>query len=893
MAKLDPSPIRRFLVALALSGVVAVPTQGCDSDPETAAPRDEIEAVPFASTKMLSAEDLASLEPDAGDGRLVFRQAPKSLDGARRGTVIVGGPSASSPNGLLRVVIDTERSGETLSLRTAIAPPQLAFRKLHARVARPVSLDDGPLVTHEVSSPLGIGGTSERKVPVNVVLFDGDGDTSTTNDQLRIEGSFSGAVAYDLSLDVDWGDIFDLPAAVAACVESLAGVFVGETPSCALEDLLPEVKLAFTVDPSVASELRIVGQASLAFEKEFEIATVHLPPLILPPLVFVPTLDIIASVEGGASASFRAGVSGEVVLTSSASISSRTAGRPVVSLPKVKETRFDVIEPEVGLHAHATATAGVRLGMSLYGVAGPYATAEASLALVADPARSPCWELRSGISSRLGARITSPSLPVLGHVTLLDWSSPRFQPLDVVVASGACKDPPPGASHLPPGSGPDAAALRSPAFEPWSTLHHEIASETAAGVGPASTGIVFSDLSRAIDGRWLVAGSDARALIKIDDRGARIWAARYLAESDAPLRVVRTVPTRDAAIAVLAAADSGSSFELLRVGQGGGVAFRRSYSFDVDACTTPAPRLLANDGASGAGTGFLVAGECLAQGSAFVVHVDGSGGVLGASMWRHPEGAAAGISPTAITRTGPASELVLVGDVRGASGDGMFVARLDDGGGIRTSSSYIACDTAFNLSPTTVTAAASNGITVAGGSHGQSRAFVARIHEDGGVGFVTYPGMTDGSGAVFVASDIAELPTTGFVMVASSVERTGDGAEAVPAVALVGLDAAGRATWLKRHTPDATRPSSFGALRLTTDGGAMVAALASGDGAAGAAWTMKAYAKDGGLGAAPVVTSTRPVDDGPACAVHRSSFAPNVAALGVIAETRAVRVQKQ
>lgn len=878
-------------IAFALPLLCILPTQACSpEDGSSSARGDEVVAIPFPSTKMLSAEDLGSLEPDAGDGRLVFHHTPKSLEGVARGAVIVGGPSAATPNGLLRVVVDAERSGETLTLRTALAPPQLAFRKLHARVARPVSLDDGTLVSHDTSAPLGVGGTSQRKAPVNVVLFDGDGDKSTTNDQLRIEGSFSGAVSYDLSLDVDWGDVFDLPAAVTSCIESLAGALAGKKPSCALEDLLPEVKVAFTVDPSVASELRLVGQASLAYEKEFEIATVHLAPLILPPLVFVPTLDLIASVEGGASASFRAGVKGHVALTSSVTVSSRTAGRPLVSPPKVKDTSFDVEEPEVGLHAHAKTKAGVRLGMSLYGMAGPYATAEATLALVADPTRSPCWELRSGLSSRVGARITSPNLPVLGHVTLVDWSSPPFEPLDVVVASGTCKDPPPGATHLPPGSGPDAPALRSPTFEPWSILQ-DGASDAAATSGPALTGLVFTDLSRAIDDRWLVAGSEARSLIKIDDRGQPIWSARYLAESDVALRILRTVPTRDAAVAVLAAADAGSSFELLRVGQAGGIAFRRAYSLPLDACATPAARVLANDGSDGAGTGFIVAGECLGQGKTFVVHLDAAGDVLGARLWSDPSGTG-GLSPTTVARIG--SELVLAGDVRGTpSGDGMFLARLDDAGELRSSRGYLACETSFNLSPTAVIPAESGGLTVAGGSHAQSRAFVLRIRENGDVGFVTYPGLAAGSAPVFVASAIAELPTSGFVMAASVVELTGDGAASVPAVALVGLDAAGRPAWVRRHAPDAARASSFGALRLTPDGGAVVTALAAGDASGGSVWTMKAYAKDGGLGNVPVVTTSAALDDGPACPVHPFAFAPTIAELEVVAETRAVRVEKR
>jgi len=101
---------------------------------------------------------------------------------------------------------------------------------------------------------------------------------------------------------------------------------------------------------------------------------------------------------------------------------------------------------------------------------------------------------------------------------------------------------------------------------------------------PSLTGIVFSDLTRAIDDRWLVAGSEARSLLEI---------------------------------------------ELLRVGQAGGVDFRRSYTLPLDVCATPAARILTNDGPSGTGTGFIVAGECLSQRRGFVVHLDASGAVLG------------------------------------------------------------------------------------------------------------------------------------------------------------------------------------------------------------------------------------------------------------------------
>ena len=275
-----------------------------------------------------------------------------------------------------------------------------------------------------------------------------------------------------------------------------------------------------------------------------------------------------------------------------------------------------------------------------------------------------------------------------------------------------------------------------------------------------------------------------------------------------------------------------------------------------------------------------------------MVHLDASGAVVGASLWTVQDDG--GLSPSAITRTGSGAELVLVGDARNAaSGDGMFVARLDDAGGLRSSHGYVACETAFNLSPTAVIAAESGGITVAGGSHAQRRAFVARIHENGEVGFVRHPGLAGGNSPLFVASDLAELPTSGFVMAASTVELTGDGAAAVPALALVGLDAGGRPMWLKRYAPDARRAASFGALRLTPDGGVTVTALVAADDGAGSLWTMKAYAKDGDLGEAPVSTSTFALDDEPSCGLRRFELAPRVTELAVVAETKPVRVERR
>lgn len=865
--------------ALLLLGLVvfSIVSGACGSDSAAVGTiADEVEAVPFASTKMLQTSDLSSLHPDAEDGNLVFDHAPALLGDVAPGTIMIAGVSAATPHGFMRVVTDVQRAGDVLTLKTMGAPPQLAFQKLHARLSRPVSLDNADPVPGTLE-PLGIGGTSERQVPVNVVLFDGDGNKDTTDDQLRIEGSYKGALTYDLSLDVDWGAVTELPSVVKDCIASAIKIVVGEKPKCNPEDLIPEVKVKFTVDPAVSSDLHLVGGASLGFEKEFEIATVSLSPLVLGPIVFLPRLEIIAKVEGGASASFKAGVSADMTITTSVAVSSKSAGNPTFSPPAIKDKNFHVDPPEVGLSAHAQANAGVRFVMPLYGTIGPYATAEATIALEADPSKSPCWTLRAGLESVIGVKITTPALPFLGHVDLVDWKTAPFKAIDEEVASGSCIDPPPGVSHLPPGSGPDAPALRDPTFTPWSHVEPGAADATASS-GPSVTGVVFSDLQRAIDGRWLVAGSDSTSLLKIDDSGKPIWTAAYTGgDTGAGIRILRTVPRKDASIVALGSGVGGAAFTLVDLGQSGAVRSARSYALPLDACATPTAKLLAAD----ADTGFLVVGLCQSQGKAFIVHVDALGYVQDAHMWT-ADGFGT-IAPNAINRT-TTNQLVLTGQLAGTSGsDGMFVTRLDEAGNVAASDVYYACDAAANLTPTSVLPAPSNGLTLAGGSFAQGRAFVARLFENGDVGFVTYPGIKDGHAPVFVASAIAELPTSGFVMTASTVELTGEqGVTTIPGVAVMGLDAQGHTSWAKRYAL-VGNASGYSAVRLTTDGGALVTSYAGPvDDSSGATWTMKVFAKDGTLTDRAVSPIGFTADDGATdCALRRAAFAPAVTDLAV------------
>ena len=120
---------------------------------------DEITAIPFPTTIELSAEDLASLESAGDDGTLVFDPAPASLADVEVGRIRVGGVSDETPAGLLRAVLAVERDGDRLTLGTAVAPIQLAYRKLHVKLAKRSSAVVGAAARRAALPAEGVGGT--------------------------------------------------------------------------------------------------------------------------------------------------------------------------------------------------------------------------------------------------------------------------------------------------------------------------------------------------------------------------------------------------------------------------------------------------------------------------------------------------------------------------------------------------------------------------------------------------------------------------------------------------------------------------------------------------------------------------------------------------------------
>lgn len=852
-----PAPVR--VAALAVITLLALASCGDGATPPRAT--DEIEYELFDSTRVLQPADLAALEQSAPDGTLVFREEPEALRGVAVGDVLLAGISGPTPHGLLRVVAQVDRSAGALTLRTAAAPVQLAFRRLHAKVRREVDLAERPIDTAGAAGVVRsglLGGSGQRSQKYEILVFDGDGDEATTNDQVRIDATLAGGYTYELTADFDWGAIDRLPEAVTSCLESVVNVLVGDPPSCSIDDLLPEAKTTFAVKPTLSADVEARGAAVLDYEKDLQVGVVFLPPYPLGPLVFVPTIDVLGHVEGGASARFQMGASARAVLETSVSVSTKTGGTPQVTPPRLADWSVDVRPPEVDLHAHAEARVGARLNVALFGVAGPYASASAVARIDAAPLEDPCWKVNLALEADLGARITTPRLPLLGYVTLVHWHAQPVRPFDQEVARGTCTlpdDPPP-----PPGSGPTVRTYQDPPFAPWAyVLGGEVDGTSAPAVGALNAG--SPSLVPSIDGRWVAAGAAAGAMHKIDGDGAMTWAAKLVSDGARALRPLRTVPARDGGLVALLRAENGASFVLARTSQAGAPTAASAYALP-DGCAAEPVDLVRQ------GSGFAVVGWCRGTNDGWLVRVDAALGVVRAG--RLGADGVQRLVPTAALPSGDAVVVTGWTQIAGAP-DHAFVTWID-GEDRPARSTAFTCPERLTIEPSAIVEATDGGVTIVGTANGLG--LVARVRADGALGFARFPNVGAGVADGFAVSAVAELPSTGLIIAGSIGDATGT---APPATVLAGLDAGGRTLWARSYALAGPEPRAlvWPSLRLTDDGGALVTAIAGpAGGRDGDLVALKVRAKDGFLGDGTPVTSAPLALDVGECAVETRAFSP-------------------
>lgn len=898
------------MIAL-FAGVTAasLATSACSSDDAAAtrpASDDVAEYELFSNTIVLDAPKLA-VQSETG-GKLVFTSPPASLDSVHKGSVLVAGMGTSTPRGLLRYVKSATRQGDVLTLETADAPPQLAFRKLHVRATRttpmignlksgwpaPSVLSASLLLSPQVASPPGsiplfdLGGVDFKKtLPFDFYPFDGDGDLKTTSDQVHAHAEFYGAFKFNVGIDVDWGAVEDLPSAALDCVgEWLTG------GSCNPMDLLPEAVVRLDVDSGLGAKALLEGAAYREFKVPVEFPSIALDPIPIGILVFFPSVEFYGEASGKASSRFLIEASAGLQLAGS--IESGTSGSLEVSGFEPKPT-FDASTPTITLQANGKAEAGVKLELKLYDIAGAWAGLGAYARVEADQLATPCWKLHGGLEAKVGYVIELDAGP-LGLLTLAEGHK-DIPIVDEELTSGSCKLPEDGGPATP-GSGPTNETMLHPSFTPWSRTYS--GSEIIRPSTDAA-GLRWAQLSQSIDGNWLLASSDGRALSKADSSGKLVWSKKYYrddlsAPGDPPIRPVRVVPGDDATNLVVT-----HPFGVMKVGQAGGVAWVKS--FDLPAASESGPYGDSNDQkkltdavSDGAG-GMVVTGTYLPDGTGagltngLVLRLDRDGSITQSMVLKDPS---MHVYPTVIVAS-PLGSLVsgyLWTDAP-KSRFTAFALLVKPDGTVAWSTAFQGCADAEDARPAAGLLSTKGDLVLTGSIGSFRRGFIARFAPDGSLNHASMP-WTGSDLSYFSPSAIRELPTTGYLL-AGRFTKDYDPEDTF----LASIDVAGNPLWLQRYVIESSDPglpaeSSFPGIALTDDGGAMVLTHATWQGAGvGSLWLFKALARDGTLPFNPTKAGTVPytLQTADACAITTSAWSPVVAKLAVSAAPRTVKVE--
>ncbi len=844
---------RTSSVSFALVVGCVLASSGCHSSapaaPALPGPLKSLDYALLATTIQLDQAALDALQSSAADGTLTFASTPSVLQGVQRGAVIVAGASSAAPMGLLRIVASADSSSGQLVMHTIGAPLQLAFQRLHltasdsiASLASPGSSWNQPDLT-----PKGTGGASGTQ-SIDFLLFDGDGDPKTTYDQLRVHGDLGGSVDYDVGIDTDWGQV-EAASAVPGCAEQL--LTIGILGKCQL----PSIKAHFYVTPSTSADVTFEGAAFASFKKKLTLASTLIAPgvITIGPLAFTVNLDVTATLSGQASASFQVGASASASLETGLDFDSDTG----VSF-KTPSPSFDFkpLASKVDLEAGAKVQVGPSLAFRLYDAIGPYAGIYAGASVKADLAKNPCFDLHAGIDADVGFSLTLPTLGTLFN------ESKQIGILDKSIATGSCT-PPAGSSSLPPGAGPDAQHLASPTFTPWSRT-------LASPVGEMPTDdaqLAWMDVSRAIDGRWVLAGSGVDALTKLDDTGNLVWSKQYLdpdtaSTAPAPYAMVRSLPTLDAGLFVV-----GEPYSLFEIGQAGGVVWASRFSPPGTISETgPNGRLtdqrtfqsVASDGAGG----FWVAGSYeptdADPSSIWLLHAGGDGSIQSSKLI----GAGASgpfLYPTSLVAQATGVQLAGLAWDKASNGRQGFVASVGADGSVAWAERLPGCagigSGGMQISDARVLS--SGDLLVAGQIDLGRRGVLAELGPTGAVRWASSPWANDAlSNLTFSA--VRELPTTGFLAVGNYMNHYDP-----DRLMLAALDVQGKVLWMKVYDQLSTESGTAAdhkipSLALTDEGGALVVGYTDAPTPSSSRnlWAFEAQAKDGAIAFTPGVATT-------------------------------------
>lgn len=377
---IDAIPIGTYILQVDLPGVTFNPDKR-EINAETTGSQDFdlLISDPVITPETVVLTDLSNqyLDGVSYDGETItFTQMTSELEQVDVGDIIVSGVSAVDPDGYLRKITSITNPGAGVIFATVPATLEesiqdgSAFMMDTLQPSKVISMAALPGVTMlapRPNEPL----TFYFNVD-DVVLYDDDGNPSTTNDQIRANGSIEFDMEFVFYLDMQWFQVR---------------------------------RFSLTNENTLRDTLEIFTEVELAsLEEEAILATQYFSPITLMvgplPVVFVPKLDLVVGVDGSVKVGISTEVSHEFSMRAGIQYQYSNGWSPIAEVTNT----FTFTPPHLTFEMTLKGYFGARFNLYLYGLAGPFVKITPYLEIKVEPLEQPWWTLYGGLDVPVGFR---------------------------------------------------------------------------------------------------------------------------------------------------------------------------------------------------------------------------------------------------------------------------------------------------------------------------------------------------------------------------------------------------------------------------------------------------------------------------------------------------------
>ena len=312
---------------------------------------------------------------DSANYTITFSKNITSSYQFKAGDIIV----SAAGEGLLRKVQNVSESGNEIIVQTVPASLTEIIQQGSVEYDQPLTISQVKSIDYYytgIKLKTDNSKGAEQSLfdwDINSVLYDNDGNLSTTGDQINLTGTFSCDWRFALKINVG------------------------------LKAVLKEVKFGFESNENL--DLQLLAGMQYSFEKKITLANVNFAPITVfigtVPIVFTPQLKVSVGVDGSANASLTSEITQSISFKSGVQYLQGKGWSPFNTFNKT----LGFQPPQLNMNAGAGAYLKPELLLKIYSVAGPYVNLKLYGRLDADLLQTPWWKLYGGITMNAGAKV--------------------------------------------------------------------------------------------------------------------------------------------------------------------------------------------------------------------------------------------------------------------------------------------------------------------------------------------------------------------------------------------------------------------------------------------------------------------------------------------------------